>query len=319
MSIGSAAQPSLLFSRFDAENGFVFFEVLCRPCAREVFASIGLSKTAVSRLFAQSRIYIDEGDSILRTLPPQQELRPGCEVAVSVFRRNLLDPSGSLDHTLTVLYEDPFILAVHKPAPLLVHGDGTGAPTLTDEVGRYLDGSPFPSSAQALQRLDVDTTGVVLFSKLPEFQSCFDALLSEGRMTKRYLAVVEGKFPCDVTRIDAPLGRDRHDARRMRIAQKGGQEALTCVEVLSYDSQASKSLLLVTLGTGRRHQIRVHLASLGFPIVNDPLYGNGAGLQGSLMLHCAKEAFMHPVTGQSVTVSAGWPERFSVWFALRDI
>ncbi|MDD7199595.1 RluA family pseudouridine synthase [Parafannyhessea umbonata] len=222
-----------------------------------------------------------------------------------------------------VLYRDPFLMAVDKPAGILVHGDGTGVRTLTDDVAALLAREGVPAAPQAVQRLDVDTTGVVLFSLAPEFQPALDALVASHDMRKRYLAVVEGSFDAGVRRMDAPLGRDRHDARRMRVSA-GGKPALTLVTVLA--RRGGKSLLLLELGTGRRHQIRVHLAHAGHPIVGDALYGRAAGGRlggraagaGGLMLHAVCEELAHPATGKALRLEAGWPDRFGKFFSPLD-
>ena len=208
----------------------------------------------------------------------------------------------------TIIYQDSVCLAAEKPAGILVHGDGTGAPTLTDRVRVSLARQGVATTPQAVQRLDVDTTGIVLFSLSEEYQPAFDALVAGRAMRKRYLAEVAGSFPQDVTTIDRPIGRDRHDARRMRVCRTGqGQSALTRVRVL--ERRAASTLLLVELGTGRRHQIRVHLSSVGFPIMGDVLYGGARDARG-LMLHALEEEFDHPVTGAHVLLRTEIPERF---------
>ena len=197
------------------------------------------------------------------------------------------------DGPVSVLYEDEFVLAVDKPAGILVHGDGSGAETLTARVQGYLRRAGSPAVPQALQRLDVETSGVVLFSKVEEFQPLFDALVAgeagevpadPGRvpagsvkkpLRKVYLAIVDGVVPWESRTCDAPIGRDRHDARRMRVSPTG-QSALTQVRRLAASPDGRHTLLQVELGTGRRHQIRVHLAHLGFPVTGDPLYGSAA-------------------------------------------
>ncbi|RGJ46647.1 RluA family pseudouridine synthase [Olsenella sp. TM06-36] len=210
----------------------------------------------------------------------------------------------------TIIYQDSVCLAAEKPAGILVHGDGTCAPTLTDRVRVSLARQGVAANPQAVQRLDVDTTGLVLFSLAEEFQPAFDALVAGHAMRKRYLAEVSGAFPGDVTIIEKPIGRDRHDARLMRVCRPGqGQPALTRVRVL--ERRGSRTLLLVELGTGRRHQIRVHLSSAGFPIVGDTLYGGRRDPRG-LMLHALEEEFDHPVTGAHVLLRTEVPERFRV-------
>ena len=215
---------------------------------------------------------------------------------------------------LSVVFEDAWLLAADKPAGLLVHGDGTGAPTLTDAVRDHLAGEGRPTAGvQAVQRLDVETTGLVLFSLDKAAQASLDAQVAGHGMRKRYLAAVRGRFPGGTTTIDRPLGRDRHDARRMRVSATG-KEALTKVEVLA--EGRGLSLLAVYLGTGRRHQIRVHLAHLGHPILGDTLYG-GHAWEGGLMLHAHAEVLTHPATGERLVLRTAWPERFPTAGELR--
>lgn len=213
------------------------------------------------------------------------------------------------------IYEDEALLAWDKPAGILVHGDGTGARTLTDVVIAHLarkgrgDARP-----QAVQRLDVETTGLVLFSLDRATQPALDAQVAGHGMRKRYLAVVAGRPPWAERDVRAPIGRDRHDARRMRVCRPGrGKPAETLVRRVA--AAGGRSLLLVELLSGRRHQIRVHLASLGFAVAGDGLYGTPADVAcargGGLMLHAWREDLTHPVSGEPLALRTPWPERFS--------
>ncbi|MDO4539072.1 MAG: RluA family pseudouridine synthase, partial [Coriobacteriales bacterium] len=216
---------------------------------------------------------------------------------------------------------DRFVCAANKPCGLLVHGDGTARDTLTARVQSWAvreardkgwEQVPVP---QALQRLDVGTSGVVLFSLTQEFQPIFDALVASHDLSKCYLAVVRGKMDQRPQRICAPLARDRHDARRMRVGATGKHAA---TRVMCLDCKRGTSLVACLLETGRRHQIRVHLASQGHPIVGDELYGGGSRGR-ALMLHACQESFAHPVTGEHLTLSAPWPDRFSSLYSPREI
>lgn len=210
-----------------------------------------------------------------------------------------------------VAYRDRWVLAADKPQGLLVHGDGTGAPTLTDQIADLLrEEGDATTRPQALQRLDVDTSGLVLLSLDPSMQPAFDALVAGHQMGKRYLAVVEGRLPRGTRTISLPLGRDRHDARLMRVSRTG-KPSQTVVTPLA--EAGGRTLVRVELLTGRRHQIRVHLAHLGFPIVGDRLYGRRAlrgGRGQTLMLHALEEEFDHPVTGRHLLVRTEFPQRF---------
>ena len=243
---------------------------------------------------------------------------------------------------MDIIYQDSYILAVNKPAGIIIHSDGTShageragmcaAETLTDLARVYLENNGCVQQAQdvqALHRLDKDTTGIVLFSLDKETQPLFDELIRSRNVHKTYLAVVKGEFPEGEQDITLPIGRDRHDARRMRVS-KTGKAALThvCRLEVQRRGQSTRSLMLAELGTGRKHQIRVHFSALGFPIVGDGLYGpiardsmygrtsltrTAAFTQVSLMLHAYELSFVHPVTGESLVLKTEWPSRFTGW------
>ena len=255
---------------------------------------------------------------------------------------NNMAGSNELTHLgVSTLFEDAWLLAIDKPAGIIVHDDGSGAPTLTDLVReRLVTAGEAEAAAQlhAVQRLDRETTGIVLFSKDKRVQPALDALAADragehaasgpevgpvraagGRvasaagMSKCYLAVVRGEFPEGWRTLDGPIGRDRHDARRMRVSS-GGKPAETRVRCLATSGVrgSRRSLLRVELVTGRKHQIRVHLAHAGFPILGDALYGTPADRghrAPALMLHAWEELLVHPVTGEALRLVAPVPER----------
>ncbi len=233
---------------------------------------------------------------------------------------SLTDPKAT-SPDLSILYQDQWVVAVDKPQGILVHGDGTGTATLTNALAAQLSRTGTdPSDLQALQRLDRETSGIVLFSLSKATQAQFDALISSREVHKRYLAVVSGRFPRGTQAIDLPLGRDRHDARRMRVTRRGqGQESHTRASLLATAGTGAKtsSLLRVDLLTGRKHQIRVHLSSLGFPILGDKLYGGRVHKQG-LMLHAFEEDLVHPVTGEQIHLRTQLPVRFQHLYPLAE-
>ncbi len=213
--------------------------------------------------------------------------------------------------SLRVLYRSDTLIAVDKPQGIIVHGDGTGAPTLTDAVHKLLlaEGTDAAQSAardlQCLQRLDRDTSGIVLFSLSKKTQGTYDRLIAEHAVEKHYRALVVGRYPRAAQTYTWPIGRDRHDARKMRVSRTG-KSATTHARLL--EQHASTALLDVRIETGRKHQIRVHLSHAGHPIVGDELYGRPH--PKGLMLHAAKLSFRDPVTGESVDICSPLPRRF---------
>lgn len=309
----------------EASGRNIAFSVAEKATAAGLLAAAGVSKTQQKEIFAGKRLLrsgtplaaesalVPEDVATLVLAEPKAE---GADAAE--------DAAGDAD----ILFEDPFLLVADKPSGVLVHSDGTGAKkdTLTARVRKHLLEEGRMPSAQAVQRLDEDTTGCVLFSLVPEFQGGLDALVAGHAIEKLYLACVRGSLPEGPKVISAPLGRDRHDARRMRVSPSG-KEARTTVWGLVH--KGGLTLALVSLGTGRKHQIRVHLASEGHPIWGDPLYGmrgdlaqpgfdrlpkGGSSARFGLELHCWRESFVHPVTGEHISVTAPVPESFCQLF-----
>lgn len=205
--------------------------------------------------------------------------------------------------TFVTVWHDGWLLAADKPAGLLVHGDGTGAASLTGLV-RTRTGA---ACAQPVQRLDVETTGLVLFSLDKAVQPALDTAVATGGIRKRYIALVAGRIARGERTVEAAIGRDRHDARRMRIS-KTGKPSVTILRPLGVFDNAT--LVELELKTGRRHQIRVHMAAVGHPVVGDALYRGPASARG-LMLHALEERLVHPVTGEELLLRTAWPERFA--------
>ena len=157
-------------------------------------------------------------------------------------------------------------------------------------------------------RLDRDTTGVVLFSLDKQTQPAFDQMVIDHAFEKHYLALAEGKIDWNEKLIDKPIARDRHDSRKMRVGASG-KPSQTRVKVLkrlkSRRGLPTRSYIDVELLTGRKHQIRVHLASERHPLVGDELYGTPRPC--GLMLHAHSVSFTHPVTGEHIHIEAPCP------------
>jgi len=212
-----------------------------------------------------------------------------------------------LDYQLDVVYEDEIILVVNKPKDLLVHSDGNNELTLTKMVESYYVDKPY-ISALPIHRLDKQTTGLVVFSKSIVFQPLLDKLLNEKKIRRNYYAFVKGKMEVGNTlTIDKAIGKDRHNANRF-VVYKNGQEAITKVKCIAVNKARDYSVLLCSLQTGRSHQIRVHLNSIGYPILNDELYGSNSDLCIRMGL-CGKEIEMyHPLLEDNLIIETELPK-----------
>ncbi|GMA07597.1 pseudouridine synthase [Tetragenococcus halophilus subsp. flandriensis] len=205
--------------------------------------------------------------------------------------------AGSKEN-IEVLYEDEHLIVVNKAAGVKTHPnqpDETN--TLLNDLSAYLgkkDEQPY-----VVHRLDKETSGAILFAKTPLVLPILGRLLEQKKIYRNYQAIVWGKLKQDCT-IDKKIGRDRHDKRKRIINEHQGKTAITYVKIHQVHKQTSE--IYCSLATGRTHQIRVHLASMGHPVVGDPLYQNKK--EKRLALHAYKIKFLHPFTQKQIEVIA---------------
>jgi 23S rRNA pseudouridine1911/1915/1917 synthase len=254
---------------------------------------------------------VDEGALVeISSLPDDADDRPVADASVVV----------------PVVFEDDDVVVVDKPAGLVVHpGAGHSAGTLVHGLLAL-----YPDIARAgaherpgiVHRLDKDTSGLMLVARTPEAYASLTRQLKARAITRRYVALVWGHLDAPRGVIDAPIGRSARTPTRMTVSTRG-REARTSYEVIAeYAAPAPASLLECALDTGRTHQIRVHLAAIGHPVVGDDRYGGRrqpVADTDRFFLHAARLAFEHPATGQRVEVDSPLPpdltsvlDRFSV-------
>ncbi len=202
---------------------------------------------------------------------------------------------------LEMLFEDEWLVAVNKPAGMVVH------PTYKNSTGTLLDALRARDPVCAMSpvgRLDKLVSGVVLFAKHAAVHAAAQGAWPHA--VKDYVAVVHGAADESGT-IDVPLGADPRDRRR-RMPVTTGARSVTHFERLAQSTDGALTALRCRLGTGRRHQIRVHLASRGWPVVGDPVYGMAAADSARLMLHAVRLELFHPMSRVRVVISAPIPE-----------
>ena len=203
---------------------------------------------------------------------------------------------------VNLLYEDAWLLAINKPAGLVVH------PTYKHSSGTLLNAVLWRLGPGArpgiVNRLDRQTSGVMLVARTPEVHAALQRESARGRVRKEYLAIVTGRPRRPRGTIALPIGPSERDRRRM-VVDPAGRPAETRFEVLA--TGANASLLRCELVTGRTHQIRVHLAASGWPIVGDALYGTPSVELDRHALHAWRVSLTHPFTGAPLLVTAPLP------------
>lgn len=216
---------------------------------------------------------------------------------------------------LDILYEDSDVILINKPKDMVVHpaaGHYTG--TLVNALMYHcrgdLSGINGVLRPGIVHRIDKDTTGVLIVCKNDRAHNALAEQLKEHSITRKYRAIVCGNLKEDEGTVDAPLGRHPQDRKKMAIVRSGGKRAVTHYRVL--ERFGNDTYIECQLETGRTHQIRVHMASLGHPLLGDEIYGRAKSpfkLEGQT-LHAMVLGFIHPTTGEYMEFEAPLPEYF---------
>jgi 23S rRNA pseudouridine1911/1915/1917 synthase len=267
--------------------------------------------------------WIDAGDVLVNGVAPPRaawRIQPGDELRVRVSELPTRERPRAEDLPVEVLYEDDDVLAVNKPSGIVVH------PSFKNTSGTLINGLltlarswPSGSTPALLGRLDKQTSGLVLVTKRTEIHAALQRAMAARRVDKDYLAMVHGRPSPARGTIDLALDRDPWDRRRVTVTDRGGQPSVTRYERVSTADDCS--LVRCRLITGRTHQIRVHLAAKGWPIVGDATYSTlrlgGDGKRppprsgpafGRQALHSWRIAFRHPRTGRELVIEAPLPD-----------
>jgi 23S rRNA pseudouridine1911/1915/1917 synthase len=268
---------------------------------RFLAASLG-SRTRAQSLIDAARVRVDG-----RSRPKRHAVRPGEVIEVDIPDQPPPRPAHSTAQ-FEIAYQDEHLLVVDKPAGMVVHpARGNRSGTLAQALEGVAAGGEEPSRAGIVHRLDRDTSGLLVVAKSDDVHRALRGLLASRRIHREYLALVEGQVEARSGTIEAPIGRDRRDPLLVSIDTDTPRDARTHFRLERLLPGAS--LLRVELETGRTHQIRVHMAAIGHPIVGDRQYGGGAadGLTRQF-LHATRLRFEHPVTGEEIDVQSSLPE-----------
>ncbi len=268
-----------------------------------------LTRSRIQKLIAEGHITVNGG-----AVKTNYRLRAEDEVFVQVPEPKETTLEAE-EIPLEILFEDDCMLVVNKPQGMVVHPaagnySGTLVNALMAHCGDKLSGINGEIRPGILHRIDKDTSGLLMVAKNDKAHIGLSEQIKEHSLTREYIALVHGKIREDSGTIDAPIGRDEKDRKKMTITQRNSRNAVTHFFVLERFERYT--LVRCRLETGRTHQIRVHMSKNGHPIVGDPVYGvkkEEFRLNGQL-LHAHKIGFIHPESGEYMEFSKELPEYF---------
>ncbi|MFB6285481.1 MAG: RluA family pseudouridine synthase [Candidatus Bipolaricaulia bacterium] len=263
-----------------------------------------LSRARIQTLIRGGSVQLDG-----RGAKPSTRLTSGARVTFEIppHPRAVVEPEPM---DLAILHEDDDIVVVNKPSGLVVHpAAGHERGTLVNGLlhERALASGHDPSRPGIVHRLDKATSGAIVVAKRERAHASLVEQFKARSVGKTYVALVHGVLADSEGRIDAPIGRHPKHAREQAVRADGGKAALTDFRALR--TFGDRTLVAAFPRTGRTHQIRVHLAAIGHPVVGDPLYGRSVNGE-TLMLHAWRLALDHPATGERMAFTAALPPRF---------
>lgn len=274
-------------------------------------SALNMSRSAAARLIEQGNVTAGG-----KVLSKNYRLTGGEEIVAQLPEAADTELTAQ-DIPLDVVYEDADVIVVNKPTGMVVHpapghSDGTLVNALLHHCGDSLSGVGGEKRPGIVHRIDRDTSGLIIAAKNDAAHLCLSAQLADHTLSRTYECLAAGSFQEDRGTIDAPVGRHPRDRKKMAVVANG-RPAVTHWEVIA--RYGGVTHLRCRLETGRTHQIRVHLAHIGHPVLGDTVYGAKKpvpGLTGQC-LHATQLRFLHPRTGEPVELQCELPEEFQAY------
>ena len=265
---------------------------------------LDLSRSKIQKLVKEDKVFVNGktvSSSYAVKLEDEIEVDDELDYEISVEPENI---------PFDIVYEDDDLLVINKESGMVVHpAPGHYSGTLVNALlykYKNLAGDKFRPGI--VHRLDKDTSGLMLVAKNEWTLEKLSEMISTKKVERKYLAIVSGVIKHDTGEIDAPIGRDVNNRQKMMVTDQNAKEAITHFKVL--ERFQNHTLIECILDTGRTHQIRVHMAYIGYPVCNDPLYGKGKCSEFGQMLHSYSIRFHHPRTNQELFFTVDVPKEF---------
>ena len=267
---------------------------------------VDLTRSKIQSLIKSGNILVN-GNPVKNSY----KLEENDEIEINYIEENL-DIEGE-DIPLDIVYEDEDVIVVNKKSGMVVHPSiGNTKGTLVNALINYSKLSSINGEFRPgiVHRIDKDTSGLLIVAKNDKAHLFLEEELKSHKINRTYVALVHGVIKHDTGEIDAPIGRDKNDRKKMAVTSENSKEAITHFKVL--ERYKNSTLIECILETGRTHQIRVHMKYIGHPIVNDPVYSRDKNIDNfGQMLHAKSISFTHPKTKERLTFNADVPEEFN--------
>lgn len=271
-------------------------------------SNLDLSRSMVQKLIKENRVFVNGKNE-----KESYKIKVNDNITIQIE-----EPKSSKleaqDIPLNIIYEDNDIIVINKPKGMVVHpGNGNPDNTLVNAVLAHCKGSLSGIGGEIrpgiVHRIDKDTSGLIIVAKNDKSHINLSEQIKNHEVTKIYTALVKGNISEDEATIDMPIGRDKKDRKKMSVT-RDGKEAVSHIKVVK--RYGNYTLIRVKIDTGRTHQIRVHMAKIGHPVVGDEVYSSGKnefGVKGQ-MLHSTILKFKHPISGKGIMLEAPLPQYF---------
>lgn len=268
---------------------------------------LDISRSKVKKLIDENKIKVND-----KVVKSSYKIKENDLITIEEIKEEEMDIKKE-NIPLEIVYEDDDVIVVNKPNKMVVHpAPGNYSGTLVNALLYHfnslsdINGSIRPG---IVHRIDAETTGLLMVAKNNKAHEILAKELEEKKTYRKYVALVHGVIMHDTGTIDAPIGRDENDRKKMKVTDINSKEAITHFKVLERYNKAT--LIELRLETGRTHQIRVHMNYIGYPVVNDPVYGRRKIIDDTgQCLHAKELGFVHPTTGKYMQFTSELPECF---------
>lgn len=267
-------------------------------------SKIDFSRETITKMLAEEYILVNG-----KSIKSSYKIKDGDVILIKDgFVKEMTLEATKMD--IDIVYEDEYLMVINKDSGVVVHpGAGNKNNTLVNGLLYYKKtlskGEEFRPGV--VHRLDKDTSGLMIIAKDDKAHELLADDFKNKRIHREYVALLDGVFPQEKAVIDAPIGRSKQYFDKMEVC-KDGKKAITNLEVIK--KYKDYTLVRLVLETGRTHQIRVHLAYIGYPVHNDPVYSNKYCTDFGQFLHSAYLRFKHPITGELLEFNSDLPKEF---------